>query len=46
MKYPTAIVENFFERPNDIVEYANTLNYKKPKIMKHGLVREVKCYTH
>lgn len=31
MKYPTAIVENFFERPNDIVEYANTLNYKKPK---------------
>ena len=31
MKFPTAIVENFFERPDDIVKYAKTLEYKTPE---------------
>ena len=31
MKYPTVIIENFFEKPHDIIEYSKTLEYRSPK---------------
>ena len=29
MKYPTIVVDNFFDNPNEIVEYSKTLDYYK-----------------
>jgi hypothetical protein len=29
MKYPTIVVDNFFDNPNEIVEYSKTLKYYK-----------------
>ena len=29
IKYPTLIVNNFFENPNKIVEYSKTLEYNR-----------------
>jgi len=37
MKFPTAIVENFFAKPDDIVKYANTLEYISPKKNEHWI---------
>jgi hypothetical protein len=31
MKYPTVIIENFFENPDEIVNYSNTLTFKGPE---------------
>ena len=31
MKYPTAVVENFFENPKEVIKYAKTLDYETPK---------------
>ena len=31
MKFPTVSVENFFDKPDDIVKYANSLEYKTPE---------------
>jgi len=41
MLWPTGCVDNFFEEPNKILEFSNTLNYKKD-IYVNGLEKEQK----